>query len=85
MTDDDKPQPYDAAITALVVETIRAKARVAALLMAAAVGTFVYFVADAGRPLWLVLTIGVFGAILIAFFIALVWFWLNFFKGRDRP
>ena len=60
------------------------KSRIAAFFMAVAVGSFVYLAADSGVPLWLVVVIGILGAILIAFFIALVWFWLRFLSPSAR-
>lgn len=82
--DDEAERPVDAALAAMVSSAIRAKARVVALFMALSVGTFVWFAADAGQPLWLVFIIGLFGAILIFFLIALVWFWLRFFSHFGR-
>jgi len=84
MSDEERPQPFDPDLAAMVLGAIRARARLVAVLMALSVGTFVYLVADAGRPIWLVALIGIFGVVLIAFFIALVWFWLRFFSHSGR-
>lgn len=84
MSDEERPQPLDPDVAGLVLGAIRAKARFVAILLALAVGTFVYFAADADRPVWLVTLIGFLGAILIAFFVALVWFWLRFFSHFRR-
>jgi len=81
---DDTQPPVDAALAGMVMGAIRAKARFVAFVMAMAVGTFVWFAVDAGQPLWLVFIIGLFGAILIFFFVALVWFWLRFFSHFGR-
>lgn len=91
MRDDDEdrdPRPYDTGLAEMLHGALKAKARATAVLMALAVGTFVWAARDAGQPLWLVLLIGFLGAILILFLIALVWFWLRFlshFRGRSRP
>lgn len=64
---------------------VRAKMRFIAFGMAVAVGFFVYAARDAGQPMWLVVAIGALGAVLIVFFILLVWFWLRFlrhFRGK---
>lgn len=82
--DEEAERPVDPALMAMVSGAVRAKARFVAFGMALAVGMFVYVAADSGVPLWLVTIIGVFGAILIAFFIALVWFWLRFLSPSAR-
>ena len=81
---DDTPEPVDSAIARHIVAVLRAKARFVLIMIALAVVMFVYFAADAGRPVWLVALIGFFGAILIALFVALVWFWLRFFSHFGR-
>lgn len=81
---EEEPPPIDPALASMVSGAIRAKARSAAFFMAVAVGSFVYLAADSGVPLWLVVVIGILGAILIAFFIALVWFWLRFLSPSAR-
>jgi apolipoprotein N-acyltransferase len=86
--DDDEidKRPYNRELADMLHGAIRAKARFVAFAMAIAVSTFVWLARDAGQPLWLVIVIGVLGAVLIAFFVALVWFWLRFlshFRGRD--
>ncbi|HRK24604.1 MAG TPA: hypothetical protein PLQ11_06595 [Beijerinckiaceae bacterium] len=83
--DDSDRRPYNAELAVLLQGALRARARVLALFLGLAVVTFVWFAKDAGLPLWLVLAIGVLGAVLIAFLVALVWFWLRFlshFRGR---
>ena len=81
---EDEERPVDIALRDKIAGAVRAKARFVAVAMALAVGVFVYAAADSGVPLWLVTVIGVFGAILIAFFIALVWFWLRFLSPSAR-
>ena len=83
MTEDSRDGP-DAEIARRIIAALRAQARVTLIMIALAVLTFVFFAADAGRPAWLVAIIGLFGAILIAFFVALVWFWLRFFSHFGR-
>jgi hypothetical protein len=86
--DDDEDvdkRPYNADLAAMLEGAVRAKMRFIAFGMAVAVGSFVYAAKDAGQPMWLVVTIGVLGAVLIAFFVVLVWFWLRFlshFRGK---
>lgn len=84
MSEGEAEPPVDSALAGMVQGAIRAKARFVAFGMAVAVGTFVYMAADAGRPTWLVALIGVLGAVLILFFVALVWFWLRFFSHFGR-
>ncbi|HRK67420.1 MAG TPA: hypothetical protein PKY73_07705 [Hyphomonas sp.] len=80
----DKPDPAAAAIAEVIIRTLKAKLRIAVVLMALALVTFVWFAADAGRPVWLVTLIGFFGVILIGMFIALVAFWLHVFRNASR-
>ena len=65
---------------------LRAKARMLGIFLGLAVLAFVWAAKDAGQPIWLVAIIGILGAVLLAFLIALVWFWLRFlshFRGRN--
>ncbi|MCA0425747.1 MAG: hypothetical protein LCH61_20970 [Proteobacteria bacterium] len=84
MNDEEAERPVDPALMALVSGAVRAKARFVAVGMALAVGAFVYAAADSGVPFWLVALIGVLGAVLIVFFVALVWFWLRFLSPSAR-
>ena len=84
MSEDDPADPAAAAIAATIVATLRAKLRMSVILMAVALVTFVWFAADAGRPVWLVTLIGFFGVILIGMFIALAAFWLHVLRQSNR-
>lgn len=84
--EDEEKRPYDAALVEMLHGVVRAKARVLVFFLALAVLTFVWFAKSAGHPVWLVALIGILGAVLIGFAIALVWFWLRFlshFRGRN--
>ena len=76
--------PIDPELAAMVAGAFRAKARIAAIVMALSVGAFVYAASDTGQPMWLIVLIGFFGTVLIGLFIALVWFWLRFISHFGR-
>ena len=79
-------RPFDPELVAMLQGTVRPRARALALVLGLGVVAFVWAAKDTGQPLWLVAVIGVLGAVLIGFLIALVWFWLRFlksFRGRN--
>lgn len=65
-------------LAALQQGPLRARVRAIIGLLAVSVLVFVWLAEGAGHPVWLLSLIGLFGAILLAFAIALVWFWLRF-------
>ncbi len=77
MNEETPDSPIDPALRASVIAAIRTRARWVVVPLAIGLVWFVSFAAEAGKPVWLALVIGVFGAILIGFLIALVWFWLH--------
>lgn len=81
---DAPDRPIDPELAAMVSAAVRAKARFVAVGTALAVGSFVYVAADTGQPMWLIVVIGVLGAVLVWFLIAMVWFWLRFFSHFGR-
>lgn len=82
--DEEKPQPFNAELVSLLQAGLRAKARLLALFLGLAVLTFVWMAKDQGAPVWLIALIGFFGALLIALFIAIIWFWLFFLDHFRR-